>query len=152
MTGLALIAGPIIAGLAAAIWLMPRPNWIEAARAVDRHYGLKDRTESALDFAGRKIPADKQAFADLQLADAMQHLAQVEPEAVAPIKTPRLLTGALIASAAAIIFALLPLKQEEAVAAPTAPARKLLARETLPRSWLAATLCVTVLISAPVSA
>ena len=127
MTALALIAGPIVAGLAAVIWLMPRPNWIEAARAVDRHYGLKDRTESALDFAGRKIPADKQAFADLQLADAMQHLAQVQPEVVAPMKAPRLLTGALVASAAAIVFALLPLKQEEAAAGPTAPDEQIVA-------------------------
>ncbi len=127
MAGLALVAGPVLASLAAVVWLVPRPNWIAAAQAVDRHYGLKDRTESALDFARRTIPADKQAFAELQLADAMQHLNNVDPEAVAPLKAPRLLSGALMATAAAVVFALIPLKQEEAAAGPTAPEEQIVA-------------------------
>ncbi|WP_397568602.1 hypothetical protein [Schlesneria sp. T3-172] len=127
MAAAALIAGPALAGLAAIVLLMPRPNWVAAARAVDHHYGLKDRTESALDFASRHIPADKQAFAELQLADAMRHLDTVEPEVVAPFKAPRLLTGALVATAAAVIFSLIPLKQEELVAGPTVPDEQIVA-------------------------
>ena len=127
LAGLALVTGPVIASLAAIGWLLPRPNWVAAAQAVDRHYGLKDRTESALDFAQRKIPADKKAFAELQLADAMQHLGRVEPEAVAPFKAPRLMSGALIASVAAIVFALIPLRQEEAAAGLNAPEEQIVA-------------------------
>ncbi len=127
MAGLALLVGPLLAGLFAIVWHLPRPNWIAAAQAVDRHYGLKDRTESALDFAGRKIPADKQGFAELQLADAMQHLNHVDADIVAPLKPPRLLPGALVATAAAVIFSLLPLKQEEASAGAKAPDEQIVA-------------------------
>ena len=127
MAGLALFVGPLLAGLFAIVWHLPRPNWIAAAQAVDLHYGLKDRTESALDFAGRKIPADKQGFAELQLADAMQHLSHVDADIVAPLKAPRLLPGALVATAAAVIFSLLPLKQEEASAGAAAPDEQIVA-------------------------
>jgi hypothetical protein len=113
--------GPVMAGIAGLVWLLPRPNWTAAARAVDQHYQLKDRTESALDFAGRTIPADKQSFAELQLADAMNHLDRVEARVVAPLKAPRLLPGALVAAAVAALIALLPLQQPELSAAPTAP-------------------------------
>ena len=113
------------------VWLLPRPNWVAAAQAVDRHYHLKDRTESALDFSRRQIPADKRAFAELQLADAMQHLNQIEPDAVAPYKAPRILSGALVATAAAVIFALIPLKQDEVAAGPKAPDEEIAAQATL---------------------
>ena len=127
MAAMAIVAGPCIAGLAAVVWFFPRPNWVAAAQAVDRHYGLKDRTESALDFAQRTIAADKQAFAALQLQDAMQHLDRVEPQAVAPFKTPRLLSGAIVAAAAALIFSLVPLRQDEAAAGPSAPEDQIVA-------------------------
>lgn len=119
MAAAAIIAGPTIAGMAALVWLLPRPNWVAAAQAVDRHYRLKDRTESALDFAHRQIPADKRAFAELQLADAINHLTQIEPKLVAPFKAPRLLPGALIATIAVIGFSLIPLQPDEVVASPT---------------------------------
>ena len=120
-----LVTGPVLAGLAGLAWLWPRPNWIAAARAVDQHYQLKDRTESALDFSQRTIAADKQTFAELQLADAVAHLNHVVPEAVAPLKAPRLLPSALIASAAALVFALLPIKPQELAAAPLAPEQQI---------------------------
>lgn len=113
-----LAIGPILAGLAGAAWLLPRPNWVAAARAVDHHYQLKDRTESALDFSRRTIPTNKLSFAELQLADAMDHLNNVHPEAVAPLRAPQLLPSAVIAAAAAVVFALLPLKEQELSAAP----------------------------------
>ena len=120
--------GPALAGVAALAWFMPRPNWIAAARAVDRHYQLKDRTESALDFSHRTISSDRQSFADLQLADAMQHLDRIAPDAVAPFIAPRLLPGALIAAAAAVVFALIPLQKQELSAAPTAPDDQIVAQ------------------------
>lgn len=131
MAAVAILAGPVVMGLAAFVWLLPRPNWVAAAQAVDRHYQLKDRTESALDFAERKIPLDKQAFADLQLQDAMEHLNLIRPEAVAPFKAPRFLSGALVATAAAVIFSLIPLKQEEVAAGPKAPDEEIVAEAAL---------------------
>lgn len=118
---LALGCGPLLAGAAGILWLLPRPNWVAAARAVDEHYQLKDRTESALDFSRRLIPTEKQTFAELQLADAMQHLNSVEAEAVAPLRAPRLLPSAVIAAVATVVFALLPLKPPELAAAPSVP-------------------------------
>lgn len=123
-----LAAGPLVAGLSGLIWLVPRPNWTAAAQAVDRHYQLKDRTESALDFSRRTIAADKQSFAALQLADAMQHLSRVEPDAVAPLMAPRLLPGALMASVAALVFALLPLQSPELSAAISPPDDQIVAQ------------------------
>ena len=120
---MALLAGPIVGAVAALVWLLPRPNWI----AVDRHYQLKDRTESALDFARRQVPADKQAFAELQLADAMSHLSRVEPEAVAPYQAPRFLPGAVLAAALAVVLAVVPLKPDEASASPSTPDENIVA-------------------------
>ena len=121
---MALLAGPIVGAVAALVWLLPRPNWI----AVDRHYQLKDRTESALDFARRQVPADKQAFAELQLADAMSHLSRVEPEAVAPYQAPRFLPGAVLAAALAVVLAVVPLKPDEASASPSTPDENIVAQ------------------------
>jgi hypothetical protein len=125
---ISLMAGPIIGALAALIWLLPRPNWIAAARAVDRHYRLKDRTESALDFARQQVHSDKAAFAELQLADAMSHLDRVEPREVAPYKAPRLLPGAIVAAALAMVLSLVPLKQDEASASPSLPNENIVAQ------------------------
>jgi hypothetical protein len=123
---LSLGVGPILAGIAGVVWLLPRPNWVAAARAVDRHYQLKDRTESALDFSGRTIAADKVTFAELQMTDAMSHLNHVEPVAVVPLTAPRLLPSALLAAVAAVVFALIPLRSQELSAAPTAPDEQIL--------------------------
>jgi hypothetical protein len=125
---MALLVGPVVGAVAALVWLLPRPNWIAAARAVDRHYQLKDRTESALDFARKHVPADKAAFAELQLADAMSHLSRVEPEAVAPYQAPRFLPGAVLAAALAVVLALVPLKQDEVAASPSTPDENIVAQ------------------------
>ncbi len=125
---MALLMGPVVGAVAALAWLLPRPNWIAAARAVDRHYQLKDRTESALDFARKQVHPDKLAFAELQLADAMSHLSRVEPEAVAPYFAPKFLPGALVAAGLAVVMALVPLKQDEAAAALSAPNESIVAQ------------------------
>ncbi|MEK6257524.1 MAG: hypothetical protein AABP62_02800 [Planctomycetota bacterium] len=125
---MALLAGPIAGAVASLAWLLPRPNWIAAARAVDRHYQLKDRTESALDFSRKQVAPDKQAFAELQLADAMSHLSRVEPEAVAPYEAPRFLPGAVLAAALAVILALVPLQHDEASASPSVPDENIVAQ------------------------
>lgn len=122
LIGLAIVfAGPLLALITAVAWLLPRPNWIAAARAIDQHYRLKDRTESALDFSSRQVSREKLSFAELQLADAIEHLQKVDPQAVAPWKSPRLLPGALVAAIVAVVLALVPLKPTALAAAASVP-------------------------------
>ena len=52
-----------------------------AAAAVDRCYELKDRAATAVDFLRRGQPTPVHV---LQVADAEQHLAGIDPRRVAP--------------------------------------------------------------------
>jgi len=124
----ALVAGPLAACLAVLAILVPRPNWIAAARAVDHHYDLKDRTESALDFSHRAVAPDKRTFATLQIEDALSHLDHIAAEAVVPLKPPRLLSGAVVATVAALVLALLPLTPVPLAAAPSEPEPQIVAQ------------------------
>ncbi len=85
-------AGPAIALVTGAIGFLWRRSLHDAAVAVDRHYRLKDRSATALDFAARPTPSPLQT---LQIADALHHLQLVDPRQVAPLKQPRSLPYAL---------------------------------------------------------
>ena len=61
-------------------------DWHDAAAAVDAHYGLKDRTVTALAFASQPAPSELQT---IQMADALGHLNKIRPEAVVPLRVPR---------------------------------------------------------------
>ena len=67
-----------------------------AAAAVDRQYGLKDRALSAVDFIRR---GKSSALFALQVADAEEHLALLDPRQVAPFKLPAVLPYAVAAMA-----------------------------------------------------
>ena len=110
-----LAAGPIV-GLR--IGLFVRRSWHGAATAVDGHYGLKDRTVTALAFANDPSPTD---LSNLQFADAMDHLRTVEPKAVAPLVKPRVWPLSVVAAMAASVVLALPIAQPNAKldAAPT---------------------------------
>ena len=58
-----------------------------AARTIDNQCGLKDRTQTALQFLASK--ADDSALRRLQIEDAGNHLLCVNPVAVAPIRAPK---------------------------------------------------------------
>jgi hypothetical protein len=91
-----LIGGPVFGLLVGALsgW-----GWRRAARAVDDHYGLKDRAFSALAFLGRH---ERHPIQELQLRDAETHLTKVSAKDVVPFSLPRLLPYALILLVAAI--------------------------------------------------
>lgn len=93
---LILLAGPV---LGVVIGVAYRRNWQGAAAAVDSHYQLKDRSVTALAFLTK--PVDD-ALHELQVADASQHLAKVEPRQVVPLELPR----SLFAGCAAMAMAL----------------------------------------------
>ncbi|MCC6511882.1 MAG: hypothetical protein IT423_22475 [Pirellulaceae bacterium] len=80
---LSILACAMTAGVAG--WLAPVSS-ISAARLVDTHYKLQDRTVTALSFAQRQHP---DAMARLQLSDALERLKQVAAREVLPLRLPR---------------------------------------------------------------
>jgi len=76
------LAGPMVGLL---VGIFRESTWSVAAEAVDRHYGLKDRTISALSF-GRSD--DGSTLTALAIEDAERHLMQLDPRAVAPMRLP----------------------------------------------------------------
>jgi hypothetical protein len=71
--GIAALVAGLLGGLAAAV--MVKKDWYAAARATDLHFGLADRTLTALTC----IKASPQRAVDqLQVRDALQHLERVD--------------------------------------------------------------------------
>ncbi len=107
---LVLVACGMASAIAGASW---PTSWRSSARLVDRVYGLKDRTVTALDFAAR---AGRDPVQALQINDAMQHLSQIEAARVVPWKAPRLVPLAVVALGLMLVLGLLPLSPETSVA------------------------------------
>jgi hypothetical protein len=110
---LALIA--VGTGLGAVIGWMRGRDWTWAASAVDASYQLKDRTITAVDFVGR---ARATAVHALQVADAEEHLDDVDPRRVVPYRVPVSLVFGLGALAVALFLLLFPRPGEVRAAAP----------------------------------
>jgi hypothetical protein len=91
-----LAAGPL---LGAAIGVLHWRGWQKAAAAVDAHYDLKDRALTAIDFAHLDQPTPVH---ELQLSDTEDHLADLDPKQVAPIRMPASLPLAVAAAAIAM--------------------------------------------------
>ncbi|QEG41407.1 hypothetical protein [Roseimaritima ulvae] len=111
MAGL-LLAGPI---LGAAVALLRGPSMRDAAVAIDRCCNLKDRTQTAMGFLRKR---EQQPLRRLQIADAEQHLADIDPVAVAPIRNPRSFPIAVAIAIAAVGLVFLTSPKTEVVAAP----------------------------------
>lgn len=116
-----LVAGPIVGMLLGALW---RRSWNEAAAAVDARYSLKDRTITALDFMAK---GETTVFHRLEVADAEEHLATIQPADVAPFRVPRVIPFALGALAVALLLFLVPLRGNKAAAEPLAPIPEIVA-------------------------
>lgn len=98
-------AGPAAALVFALAGLIWRRGIHEAAVAIDRHYRLKDRSATALEFLNK---SERTPLQTLQIADAAEHLQRVDPRQVAPLKRPRSLPYAVgLWIAAASIAALM---------------------------------------------
>ncbi|HUT90785.1 MAG TPA: hypothetical protein VMY37_14875 [Thermoguttaceae bacterium] len=108
----ALLAGPSIAAWRAA---RRKPDRHAAAAAVDRHYGLDDRTRTALAFL-EKI--DRKPLEEMQIADCAERLAGLDPRAVVPGGLPKPWGAALALSLLAVAAIAGPL----AIRPPTCPA------------------------------
>lgn len=108
------LAGPVLGALVALV--LPQ-SWRAAAVAVDRHYNLKDRAATALEFLKK---GHASAVHQLQVDDALQHLDRVNPREVVPFTTPRPLPYAVAAliGAAVLMFTAGP---QEVDAGPSEP-------------------------------
>lgn len=95
-----LAAGPVVGGV---IGMIQVKNWSAAARAVDDHFHLHDRTITAMDFLKRGLRSGLHAF---QIEDAVEHLAEIDPRQAVPLRIPSLAYFAiLLAIPAAVIVA-----------------------------------------------
>ena len=97
------------------VGLAVRCNWHEAASAIDAHYGLKDRTVTALAFARQDTRTE---LHEIQVTDALAHLNGVQPKAVVPLRAPRGWPLALAAMILAAVALALPPAEREALAGP----------------------------------
>ena len=86
----------------------------DAAAAIDQSYDLKDRATTALGFLERS--AAPTVWQELQIEDARQHLASVEPLVVAPIRAPRSWVWALSVTAVAVVIVFSGTRTEQALA------------------------------------
>ncbi len=119
--GLALLgflAGSVILKLAAAIVLIVgvaaasafafgvKRDWTSAARAVDSHFQLQDRSLTALASAAAASP---RAAQELQLRDALERLSKVDTRAAASFEVDRRrLAITLVCTLATIVFVVWP--------------------------------------------
>jgi hypothetical protein len=88
-TAAILLSGPVLGAL---IGLIRGRSSALAAAAVDERYGLKDRALTAVDFIRRGQPTP---IHELQVADALEHVAGLDPRQVAPFRFPVALPYAL---------------------------------------------------------
>ncbi len=116
-----LVGLPAVAACAAAAWSWLNTSWLPAARAVDEHYELKDRTETALAFLRREQAGQADELQQLQLADAVQHLMRVEAKQVVPFVLPSSFRWAVATTALAIVLLCWPTGRSQVSAGPSTP-------------------------------
>ncbi len=116
-----LLGLPLVAAAAAAVWGWLKTDWLPAARAVDGHYELKDRTETALAFLRREQAGQGNEWEQLQLADAVQHLQRVEAKQVVPLVFPSSFRWAAATTALAVVLLCWPTGHSQINAGPSQP-------------------------------
>ncbi len=86
--------------IAASVASLRSPSRIAAALLVDRYYGMKDRTLSAIEFLEKD---DQDAMRAFQIADTQLHLRKVRVEDCVPIELPRAARNAAVACCVAAV-------------------------------------------------
>lgn len=121
-TGWGVLLGvPLVVAASAAVWGWLKTDWLPAARAVDGHYELKDRTETALAFLRHEQVGQADELQRLQLADAVQHLQRVEAKQVVPLVLPSSLRWAAVTTALAVVLLCWPTGRSQVSAGPSQP-------------------------------
>ena len=112
---LVLAAGPVLGLLVGLVW---QGGWRGAASAVDRHYALKDRAATALEFLQKP---SRTPLHELQLADAAGRLSEIVPAQVVPLAPPRLLLWGMAALVVAVALLTWPSGPQPVQAGPAEP-------------------------------
>ena len=121
-TGWGVLLGlPIVAAGVSAWWSWRHADWLPAARAVDGHYELKDRTETALALLRRQPTRTPSEIESLQLADALAHLQRVEAQQVVPFTLPNSFRWSLATAALAVVLLCWPTGHAQVNAGPAQP-------------------------------
>ncbi len=107
---------PTFAAVGGGIRCLARADWRLAARAVDRRYDLKDRTETAIAFLQRQPSRPVTDLETLQLVDAEHHLQQVEPRQVVPLELPPSWRWAAVCVLVAVTLLCWPSRRQELAA------------------------------------
>ncbi len=115
-----LAAGPVLGAL---FGLLRGRSIRLAAAAVDRCYELKDRAATAVEFIRRGQPTPLHV---LQVADAHQHLANIDVRRVAPYRIPSVMPYALATTVLALGLLLWP-QPTRVHAQPSAPLESVIA-------------------------
>lgn len=116
-----LLGVPLFAMVGTALWSWINADWLPAARAVDGHYELQDRTETALAFVRRHPEQVPQGFEELQLTDAVHHLQNVEPQHVVPFLLPKSWRWAAVTASLAVVLLCWPTGRSLVNAGPSQP-------------------------------
>lgn len=116
-----LIAVPIVSAIAAGLWSVVKIDWRITARAVDLSYQLKDRTETALAFLNRQDTSRRNELEELQLADAIHHLQNVEAQKVVPFVIPASTRWGAAVAVLAVILLCWPTEESHVTAGPPQP-------------------------------
>lgn len=131
-TGWGVLLGvPLAAAVSAAVWGWLKADWLPAARAVDGHYELKDRTETALAFLRHEQAGHVDEVRQLQLADAVQHLQRIEAKQVVPFALPSSFRWASATTALAVILLCWPTDRSQVSAGPSKPLDAIVAEAEL---------------------
>lgn len=101
-----LLGFPLLGFLIGLVW---QRTWFGAAVAVDAHYQLKDRAATALAFLAKSSNTDLHR---LQIHDAAEHLARVEPQQVVPLRLPRSLAVGASFLLVAMVMLFWPLRPQ----------------------------------------
>lgn len=116
-----LLGIPLAAAVVAGVWGWLKPDWLPAARAVDGHYELKDRTETALAFLRHEPAGQADELQQLQVADAVQHLQRVEAKQVVPLVLPKSCRWATVTTVLAVVLLCWPTGRSQVSAGPSQP-------------------------------
>ncbi len=109
------VAAPVAAYVVGLLWNQPLHR---AAVAVDKHYQLKDRAATALEFLAK--PAHTPAHS-LAIRDTVEHLSQVQPREVAPLRMPKVLPYSVVLTSLAFVAFYFAAPVEQVQAGPAAP-------------------------------
>lgn len=103
----ALLVLAVFTGLGCFIGLVWPASWHSSAQLVDRVFGLKDRTVTAMEFA---LQDKHDPIHSLQVHDTLDHLSSIDPATAAPWKSPRLtpVAGAALGALLVLLFLNVP--------------------------------------------